>query len=272
MPQQNPSRDYGIYKTPTLSALLMKSLSKLAKILSSDPRVSGKVTLVSTKPIKPNDVYDVFLSVLALLGYSAIPSGDVIKIVPNMESSEYATRVASKQNPGKGDEVIVRVIPLENVSANQLIPVIRPLLPQWSNITAYTPGNVLILVGRASNLERIFNIISSVDKSADNNIEIVPLRQASAAQMVNVLNNLQNAAKSNGDTSQISIAADERSNSILFERKSSSPFTYARINFSIGYTVIRRTREYRSNLPALFTSKNLCTYPWQNCAKFIRQR
>jgi general secretion pathway protein D len=180
-----------------------------------DPRVTGKITLISSKPINPNEVYDIFLSVLSLLGYSAIPSGDVIKIVPNMESSEYATRVASRKNPGQGDEVVVRVIPLENVTANQLIPVIRPLLPQWSNITAYTPGNVLILVGRASNLERILTIINNIDRTADNTIEIVPLRQASAAQLVTVLNNLQNAARASGDTSQVSIAADERSNSIL---------------------------------------------------------
>jgi general secretion pathway protein D len=180
-----------------------------------DPRVNGKITLVSSKPIKPDAVYDIFLSVLALLGYSAIPSGDVVKIVPNMESSEYATRVASKHSPGKGDEVVVRIIPLENVSANQLIPVVRPLLPQWSNISAYVPGNTIVLVGRASNLERIVSVINSIDKSSDNNIEIVPLHQASAAQMANVLNNLQNSARASGDTTQVSIAPDERSNSIL---------------------------------------------------------
>lgn len=180
-----------------------------------DPRVNGKISLISSKPIKPAEVYDIFLSIISMLGYSAIPSGDVIKIVPNMESTEYATRIASRNAPGKGDEVVVRVIPLDNVSANQLIPVIRPLLPQWSNITAYTPGNVIILVGRASNLERIINIINNVDKSADNSIEVVPLKQASAAQMANVLNNLQNASRANGDTSQISIAADERGNNIL---------------------------------------------------------
>lgn len=180
-----------------------------------DPRVTGKISLISTKPMKPNEVYDVFLSVLSLLGYSAIPSGDVVKIVPNMESSEYATRIASKKAPGQGDEVVVRIIALENTSANQLIPVIRPMLPQWSNVTAYTPGNILILVGRASNLERIANVINGIDKSADNNIEIVPLHRAAAAQMANVLNNLQNSARSNGDANPISIAPDERSNSVL---------------------------------------------------------
>lgn len=192
------------------------------KNFAVDPRVNGKITLVSSKPIKPNEIYDVFLSVLALLGYSAVPSGDIVKIVPNMESSEYATRIASRQSPGKGDEVVVRIIPLENVSANQVIPIVRPLLPQWSNITAYTPGNVLILVGRAANLARIVKIVNDIERAANNNIEMITLRHAAAGQMVTVLNNLQNAAKANGDTSQISIAADERSNRILLSGNNAS--------------------------------------------------
>ncbi len=180
-----------------------------------DPRVTGKMTLVSSKPIKPEEVYQVFLSVLGLLGYSAIPSGNMVKIVPNMESGENATKVVNRLAPGKGDEVVVRVIPLDNVSANQLIPIVRPLLPQWSNVSAYTPGNVLILLGRAGNLQRIANIIRDIDQSSSTNIDIVPLHQASASQLAGVLNNLQNAARSTGDTPQVSIAADERSNSLL---------------------------------------------------------
>lgn len=180
-----------------------------------DPRVTGKITLVSSKPIKPEEVYQVFLSVLGLIGYSAIPSGDVIKIVPNMESGENATKVVNRLAPGKGDEVVVRVIPLDNVSANQLIPIIRPLMPQWSNVSAYTPGNVLILLGRANNLQRIVNIIKNIDQTSSNNIDVVPLKHASALQLVTVLNNLQNATRSSGDTPQVSIAADERSNSVL---------------------------------------------------------
>lgn len=180
-----------------------------------DPRVSGKISLISSKPLKQSEVYQVFLSVLGLLGYSAIPSGNVVKIVPNMESGEQATTVASNQFPGRGDEVVVRVIPLQNVSASQLIPVLRPLLPQWSNISAYTPGNVLILLGRASNLDRIHSIIEDVDKASTTGIQIIPLRHASATQVATVLNNLQAAGRASGESSLVSIAVDERSNSIL---------------------------------------------------------
>lgn len=183
-----------------------------------DPRVSGKISLVSSKPLKQQEVYQVFLSVLGILGYSAIPSGNVIKIVPNMESGEQTTPVlGGKEKAGrsKGEEVIVRVIPLENVSATQLLPILRPMLPQWSNISAYTPGNVLIVLGRASNLDRILTIIQDVDKAATSGIEIIPLRHASAAQLVAVINNLQAASKAAGDTSVPGVAVDERSNSLL---------------------------------------------------------
>lgn len=180
-----------------------------------DPRVTGKITLVSSKPLHEKDVYQVFLSVLGILGYSAVPTGSVIKIVPNMESGEQATMLASKQSPGQGDEVVVRVIPLESVSATQLIPAIRPLLPQWSNVSVYSPGNVLILLGRASNIERIAGIISDVDKASSSSIQMIQLHHASASQVATVLNNLQTASRTAGDTQTVSIAVDERTNSIL---------------------------------------------------------
>src|SRR3990167_6327515 len=179
------------------------------------PRVNGKISLVSSQPLRKEEVYQVFLSVLGLLGYSAIPSGHVIKIVPNMESGEQATTIAGKQLPGKGDEVVVRVVALENISATQLMPIIRPMLPQWSNVATYSPGNVLILLGRAANLERIIKVIQDVDKAANNGIQMIPLRYAQAGQVAMVLNHLQAATRSAGDIPSISIAVDERSNSIL---------------------------------------------------------
>lgn len=180
-----------------------------------DPRVNGKITLISSKPLRKNEVYQVFLSILGMLGYAAIPNGTVVKIVPSMESGELATPVINKRIPGRGEEVVVRVIPLENVSSTQLIPILRPLLPQWSNISTYAPGNVLILLGRANNLERIIQIIQDVDKAANSGIQIIPLRRASAVQVASVLNNLQNAARAAGESPGVSIAVDERSNSIL---------------------------------------------------------
>lgn len=213
-PPHTSSRLWNLQDADILSVINEVSL-ETGKNFVVDPKVTGKISLVSSKPIRPDQVYDLFLSVLELLGYSAIPSGNVVKIVPNMQSGELATRVASSRAPGKGDEVVVRVIPLENVSANQLIPIIRPLLPQWSNVSAYMPGNVIILLGRAGNINRINEIIHNVDSASSNDIDVLPLHRASATQVAAVLTNLQNSVRGTGDTPQVSIAPDERTNSIL---------------------------------------------------------
>lgn len=213
-PSKPASRLWNLQDADILSVINEVSL-ETGKNFVVDPRVTGKISLVSSKPIRPDQVYDLFLSVLELLGYSAIQSGDVVKIIPNMQSGELATKVATSRSPGKGDEVVVRVIPLEHVTANQLIPVIRPLLPQWSNVSAYTPGNVLIVLGRASNIDRINEIIRNVDKASSNDIDIVPLHRASAMQLAAVLTNLQNSSRASGDMPQVYFAPDERTNSIL---------------------------------------------------------
>ncbi len=219
--EANSSRLWNLQDADILSIINEVSL-ETGKNFVVDPRVNGKISLISSKPIRPDEVYNVFLSILELLGYSAVPSGNVVKIIPNMESGEFATKVATNQSPGRGDEVVVRVIPLENVSANQLIPVVRPMMPQWSNISSYTPGNILILLGRAANLERIVKVIRNIDQSAGNQIDVVPLRQASAQQIATVLMNLQNASRSQGEMPQVSIAADERTNSILLSGNKSA--------------------------------------------------
>ena len=214
-PQPKPNTRLWNLQDADILSVISEVSQETGKNFIVDSRVNGKITLVSSKPLRKNEVYQVFLSVLGVLGYSAIPSGNVVKIVPNMESGEQATSVATNVTPGRGDEVVVRVIPLENVSATQLIPVLRPLLPQWGNISSYSPGNVLILLGRASNLQRIMDIIQDVDKASNSGIQIVPLRHASAGQVALVLNNLQSAARSAGETVGVSIAVDERSNSLL---------------------------------------------------------
>lgn len=213
-PNNGDGRLWNLQDADILSVINEVSL-ETGKNFVVDPRVSGKISLISSKPLKPAQVYDVFLSVLGILGYSAIPNGNIVKIVPNMESGENATRIASNLAPGKGDEVVVRVIPLENVSANQIIPTIRPMLPQWGNVSSYTPGNVLILLGRAGNLNRIIDVIRNIDKASSSTIDVIPLHRASASQVATVLTNLQNAGRATGDIPQVSIAADERTNSVL---------------------------------------------------------
>lgn len=180
-----------------------------------DPRVQGKISIISTAPINDKALYQVFISMLQVAGYAAIPSGEVIKIVPNMEARTMMSDVVhNMKNLPDGDEMMVQVIPVHYVPAEQLVPVLRPLMPQWSNVSAYAPSNMLILSGRANNIRQLTDIINQVDSSSANGIDMIPLQHALAMDIVNTLKDL---VKYQPGTlrSPMTLAADDRNNAIL---------------------------------------------------------
>lgn len=182
-----------------------------------DPRIQGRITVICHTPLDSEGIYQVFLSALQTLDYSAIPNGDTIKIVPSNNARELAAPLANSQNPGQGDEYVVRVVAVNNVPVTELVALLRPLTPDSSVISAYLPSNSLILAGSAANIQRLVDIIQQVDVRNAQRTEIVPLKHASADKLVITLQALENADRSNtsGGPSNISLAADVQSNSIL---------------------------------------------------------
>ena len=180
-----------------------------------DPRVEGKVTFISHHPMSVNELYNAFLTMLQILNYSAVPSGNVIQIVPSVDANTMNNNVANRFHPGTGDELVVRVIPINNVSAIQLIPALRPLMPQWSSITAYSPSNSLILASTAANINHLVKIIHSMDSKSQNETAIISLKRGNAEEIVSVIDKLQNGDRALGKTPNVSVAADKTSNSIL---------------------------------------------------------
>lgn len=179
-----------------------------------DPRVQGKISIVSTTPISNDGLYQVFLSVLNVAGYSALPSGSIVKIVPNMDAKTFA----STDRERTGEAFMVEVVPVHYVPAEQLVPVLRPLMPQWSNVSAYAPSNMVILAGRASNISRLAEIIRQVDSSSGSDIDMVPLKYALAIDVANTLKDLIKTQPTPGGSSgysQLVVAADNRTNSII---------------------------------------------------------
>ncbi len=178
-----------------------------------DPRVQGKISIVSATPMSSHELYQVFLSVLQVSGYAAIPSGEVIKIIPNIDAKTQSSDLRTRP---RGDDMMVAVVPVHYVPAEQLVPVLRPLMPQWSSVSAYGPSNMLILSGRANNINSLADIIKQVDNSTANGIDIVPLRHSLAMDIANTLKDLIKAQPNMaGGRTQISISADDRSNSLL---------------------------------------------------------
>ncbi|KTD59230.1 GspD family T2SS secretin variant LspD [Legionella shakespearei] len=181
-----------------------------------DPRVQGKISIISSTPLSNRELYQVFLSVLQVSGYAAIPNGEIIKIIPNIDAKTQSPDLLSgMRNQPKGDDMMVAVIPVHYVPAEQLVPVLRPLMPQWSSVSAYAPSNMLIMSGRANNIKSLADIIKQVDSSNANGIDIVPLHHALAMDVANTLKDLVKTQPSIGSRTQITIAADDRSNSLL---------------------------------------------------------
>ena len=181
-----------------------------------DPRVKGQVTVISSTPMSPEDIYGVFLSVLQVHGFAAVPAGPVTKIVPE---------VGAKQDGGShfdflgmaDDEIVTRVMEIVNVPAAQLVPILRPLVPQYGHLAAYSPSNMLIISDRAANVARLTEIIRRIDQGGDDEVEIIRLRNASAADVQQTLNGLLQSQQSKRDPSQqpITLIADERTNSLI---------------------------------------------------------
>lgn len=181
-----------------------------------DPRVQGKISIVSSTPLNNDQLYQVFLSMLQVSGYAAIPNGKIIKIIPNIDAKTLSTETNELNTPPKGDDMMVAVVPVHYVPSDQLVPVLRPLMPQWSSIAAYTPSNMIILSGRANNIRSLADIIKQVDNSSTNDIDMIHLNHSLAMDIASTLKELVKIQPALGSSrQQITIAADDRSNSLL---------------------------------------------------------
>ena len=206
-------------KDADISALISTVAEVTDRNFIVDPRVKGKVTVVSSRPMDSEEVYQVFLSILKVHGFAAVPSGEVIKIVPDVNAKQDGIPTASDSAPGRGDQMVTRVVQVDNVAAAQLVPILRPLVPQQGHLAAYPATNVLIISDRASNVDRLLTIIKRIDQVSDSEIEVITLQHASATEVVRVLNSLNRAAPGAGKApaaaAQQVLVADERTNSVL---------------------------------------------------------
>jgi general secretion pathway protein D len=119
------------------------------------PNVQGKVTVVSATPMKPDEIYDTFLSVLRVNGYAAIPSGSMIKIVPEATAQQDGS--AGLDGSGRRheiDELVTQIVPVKHVSASELVPILRPLMPQGAQLIAHPGSNSLVISDRVGNVQR----------------------------------------------------------------------------------------------------------------------
>jgi general secretion pathway protein D len=195
---------------------LISTVSKFTgKNFIIDPRVKAKVTVISAHTLTPEAVYEVFLSVLQVHGYAAVPTGSVIKIVPAVNAKQGPLPLSSATGEYAADELITKIIRLDHVPASQLVPILRPLVPQQGHLAAYNPTNTLIITDHAGNISRLLKIIAGVDRPDSDELEIIPLKNASASELVRILNSLNAGGSAKDASKKIKLAADDRTNSIL---------------------------------------------------------
>jgi general secretion pathway protein D len=205
-------------KDADINALIGTVAEVTGKNFIVDPRVKGKVTVISSRAMDSDEVYQVFLSILKVHGFAAVPSGAVIKVLPDVSAKQDSIPNVGDDAPGRGDEMVTRVVQVDNVAAAQLVPILRPLVPQQGHLAAYPATNVLIMSDRAENVSRLVNIIRRIDKVSDSEIEVIRLEYASAAEVVRILNAISRGEQAKGKgpaAGKEMLVADERTNSVL---------------------------------------------------------
>ncbi len=194
--------------------VLIETVSEITgKSFIVDPRVEGRVTVISTQPQDAAEIYETFLSVLRVHGFAAISAGGMVKIVPDT----IAAQDGSVGNGGGGpDALVTRIIDLNHVSAAEMAQLLRPLAPQQANLVAHPGSNTLVITDRAGNVERLMALVRRIDTASDADVEVIALRHASAAEVARTLTSLEASnAPAVGAGAAQKMIADDRTNSIL---------------------------------------------------------
>ncbi|MBS1200694.1 MAG: hypothetical protein H6R27_1372 [Proteobacteria bacterium] len=208
------------YKDADLGQVIEAVSQVTGKNFIVDPRVRAQVTMLSSTPMSPGAFYEAFLAILQVHGFVAVPSGKVIKILPDANARQLPANDLPDRVSSTSDEIVTQVVQVRNISAAQLVPILRPLIPQYGHLAAYPASNMLIISDRAANVNRMVRIISRIDQGGDAEIDVIRLEHASAAEIVRVINSLTAGQGAEGGGGS-KFVADERTNSVLLSGESS---------------------------------------------------
>ncbi|WP_406708298.1 type II secretion system secretin GspD [Vibrio gangliei] len=192
----------------------------LHKTIIVDPTVRGKIDVRSYDVLNEEQYYKFFLNVLEVYGYAVVEMDDgILKVIKDKDAKTSGVPVVGNGENVSGDAVITRVVPVKNVSVRELSPILRQLNDNAGagNVVHYDPSNIILLTGRASVVNRLADIIKRVDQAGDKEVEVVELKNASASEMVRIVDSLNKSAdaKNTPELLQPKLVADERTNSIL---------------------------------------------------------
>lgn len=206
-------------KDADISALVSEMAEITGKNFVVDPRLKGNVTVISTREMSAGELYELFQSVLSINGFAAVPSGPVIKILPDTNARQSGVRVDGG-GYRDGEELVTRVVMLQQANATELLAALRPMMPQFAHLAAVPGNNALVISDRASNVEAMVAIIRDLDDGEkDDAIEIIPVQNGKASDLLGILETMESGApavsKNGGQPGKVRLVVDERTNRLL---------------------------------------------------------
>lgn len=204
-------------KDADISALVSEVAEITGKNFIVDPRVKGNITVISSTALTADQVYELFLGVLDVNGFAAVQSGKAVKILPDMNAKSNGVRV-DVSGSTRGEDMVTRVVMLDATNAIDMVPVLRPMMPQFAHLAAVPNTNALIISDRADNIAALVEIIHQLDSGINDETEVIQLKDSRVADVLNLLEALtpvSTGSKDNKGFARVRVVADERTNRLV---------------------------------------------------------
>ncbi len=201
------------------------------KTIIVDPRVKGQLNLVSENPVPEDQALKTLQSALRMQGFALVQDHGVLKVVPEADAKLQGVPTYVGNAPtARGDQVVTQVFVLKNESANNLLPVLRPLISPNNTIAAYPSNNTLVVTDYADNVRRIASIIGGIDSAAGQQVVVVPLKNGNALDLAPQLQKMLDPGSIGGSdpTLKVSVVADPRTNSLMLRASNAARLAAAR--------------------------------------------
>ncbi len=207
-------------KNADLNEFVVQVAEITGKTFVVDPRIKGNVTVISNTPMTADAVYELFLSVLRVHNWTAVPSGGVIRI-QQMQTAKQSPGVSGSLRQIPPEELVTRVVSAQNVESAELVKILRPLIPQYGHIAAVANPNVVIISDHADNIVRLMEIVQQIDVADEEDVIVVPLEHAFVGNLVAMLERVapDQLGRGAAGPQRIQIIANERNNSLVLRGK-----------------------------------------------------
>ena len=181
------------------------------KTIVVDPQVKGKIQVISNQSVNDEELYELFLSILELHGFAAVSANNVIRVVPLKNAKAMASGLDASLGDASNNQV-TKVIHLKGLDSGKALSLLRPLVSGDGYLAALPDSNALLITDSEANIERLKSLISQLENTVQAQMEIIPLRYASADEVLKTLETLQKGLVGKAN---LELMADKRTNSII---------------------------------------------------------